>query len=150
MNTRPILPGITRVLFFLILILSACNLPNSSATPGPLLASSATPTLPPGQFPDTPTPPGPTDTPLPPTNTPQSATITPVPYAMNWSLDLIYDKSTSDQNFIYTESLHGMATFTVSSEGILDGQGSGAYTQGLTSKVKTLDCGLLLTTPTSW
>ncbi len=73
-----------------------------------------------------------------------------MPFAKNWSLDLIYDKSTSDQNYVYVESLHGTATFTVSTEGILDGTGSGAYTQGLTSKIPGVDCGLPLTSATSW
>jgi hypothetical protein len=149
MKIKPILPLLFRILPVLALILSACN-GHGTATPLPAGVATITPTLPPGQFPDTPAPTA-ADTSTPaPTATQPVPTPTYIPFAKNWSLDFLYDKTTSDSKFEYDESLHGTATFTIDSNGILSGEGSGAYTQGLKSKNSALDCGLPLTTPTNW
>ncbi len=132
-------------------ILSACNPGKGSVTPLPANAATATATLPPPQFPDTPGPTPPTETPTPiPTDTSVPPSATPPLYARNWSLDFIYDKITSDDRFEYDESLHGTAAFTLDSNDIISGDGSGAYTQGLKSKIPTVDCGFPLTSPVSF
>ncbi len=149
MKIKPILPLFVRILPVLALMLSACS-GSGTATPLPLAAASITPTLPGGQFPDTPAPTA-ADT-----NTPAPTVTQPVPtptyskFAKNWTLILIYDKAASDERFEYDESLHGNGTFTVDDNDIISGEGSGAYTQGLKSKIPTVTCGFPLTSATTW
>ncbi len=148
MKIKPAVRFVFQTLPVLAIVLTACN-GHGTPTVIPLLGATITPTLPGGQFPDTPGPTPPTDTPVP-TATTAPPTATVQPFAKNWSLDLIYDKTTSDERFEYDESLHGTATFSLDSNGLISGDGSGAYTQGLKSKIPTVDCGFPLSSPTSF
>lgn len=150
MKIKPSLQdNIVYAILILALTASACNPGKSTLTPAPVSPSTPTLTLPPPQFPDTPTPVPPTDTPVP-TDTSLPPTATPPLYARNWKLNFFYQKATSDDRFEYDESLNGTATFSLDSNDIISGDGSGAYNQGLKSKIPTVVCGFPLSSPTSF
>ncbi len=150
MKLRPVLRSLWQSLPALILILAACTGTPVPTTPPPASAPTITATLPEPQFPDPPTLPV-EDTPTPtPTGISPVPSPTYIPFAKNWLMDLIYDKTTSDARFEYDETLAGKATFTLDDNGIISGQGSGAYTQGLKSKIAVVDCGFPLTSGTTW
>ncbi len=125
----------------LIALMIACNGPDTptrTLVSTPLVSIIQTPTAPSNRKPTTPQPAvtsEPSATPAPAT----SAPATPGSLATNWKLKLLYQWHGSDQVFVYSESLTGNATYAVAADGIVTGQGSATYNQGLTTKTPA-DC----------
>lgn len=149
MKIKPPRQNIVYTLLVLTLTVSACSKNTITPTLVPVKPPSPTPTLPKGKFSPTLTSIPPTDTPAP-TATQLPPTATPPLYPRNWTLNFFYSKVTSDDKFEYDESLNGTATFSLDSNDIISGTGSGAYNQGLKSKIPTVVCGFPLSSPTSF